>query len=310
MATITTRFDATTNRDLLKEGGVRKIFDTTVREAQVFYKELVNDGKTGDEYVRDQRLAGLGAAVEIQEGQNIPIDVPVLGTAKTYTQREFGSGFRMTHRMDKFNKYNLWKRWSKDLARTMKESKDIEIHVMFNNPTSTSLTCGVGFDTLAIANTTHTGLADGTSDNYDNYLAAALSYSALESARYYFKTLKDDKGMLVGGTATHLVFEPTLYTTAFELTKSSGRPHEMSNTKNAFENAGFKLYEDPRLTSTTAWFMLDKKSPYFDFNVLTSEEPFMVTKDAPDNTLDRVAISHQMFTYGWGDARACYWGNT
>jgi hypothetical protein len=308
MATINTRFDTTTNRDLLKEGGLRKLFDTTVREAQVFYKELVNDLKTSDEYVRDLRMAGLGQAVELAEGQNIPTDVPVLGTTKTYTQRQFGSGFRMTHRMDKFNKYNLWQRWSKDLARTMKESKDIEIHVMFNNPTSTSLTCGVGFDTLAIANNTHTGLADGTSDNYDNYLDAALSYSALESARYYFKTLKDDKGMLVGGTPTVLVIEPTLWSTAAELMKSSDRPHEMSNTKNAFQDY-VRIHEDPRLTSTTAWFMLDKKSPYFDFNVFSSEEPNMVIKDAPDTTRDRIATSLQMFTYGWGDARACYWGN-
>jgi hypothetical protein len=308
MATINTRFDTTTNRDLLKEGGLRKLFDTTVREAQVFYKELVNDLKTSDEYVRDLRMAGLGQAVELAEGQNIPTDVPVLGTTKTYTQRQFGSGFRMTHRMDKFNKYNLWQRWSKDLARTMKESKDIEIHVMFNNPTSTSLTCGVGFDTLAIANNTHTGLADGTSDNYDNYLDAALSYSALESARYYFKTLKDDKGMLVGGTPTVLVIEPTLWSTASELMKSSDRPHEMSNTKNAFQDY-VRIHEDPRLTSTTAWFMLDKKSPYFDFNVFSSEEPNMVIKDAPDTTRDRIATSLQMFTYGWGDPRAAYWGN-
>jgi hypothetical protein len=309
MATINSRFDTTTNKDLLKEGGLRKLFDTTVREAQVFYQPLVNDLTTKDEYVRDLRMAGLGPAVELAEGQNIPTDVPVLGTTKTYTQRQFGSGFRMTHRMDKFNKYNLWQRWSKDLGRTMKESKDIEIHVMFNNPTSTSLTCGVGFDTLAIANNTHTGLlSSGSSDHYDNYLDAGLSYSALESMRYYFKTLKDDKGMLVGGTPTILVIEPTLYSTAQELMKSTDRPHEFSNTTNAFKDY-VKIHEDPRLTATTAWFALDKKSPYFDFNVFTSEEPNMVIKDAPDTTRDRIATSLQMFTYGWGDARACYWGN-
>ena len=308
MAIINTRFDNTSNRDLLKEGGLREIFDTTVREAQVFYKPLVNDLTTKDEYVRDLRMAGLGPAVELTEGQNIPTDVPVIGTTKTYTQREFGSGFRMTHRMDKFNKYNLWQRWTKDLGRTMKETKDIEIHVMFNNPTSTSLTCGVGFDTLAIASASHTGLADGTGDNYSNYLNADLSYSALDSARYYFKTLKDDKGMLVGGTPTVLVIEPTLWSLANELMRSSDRPHELSNTKNVFQDY-VKIHEDPRLTSTSAWFMLDKKSPYFDFNVFTSEEPTMITKDAPDTTRDRICTSHQMFTYGWGDARACYWGN-
>ena len=310
---IRTTFDSTTNKDLLKEGGLRKLFDTTVREAKVFYKEIVNDLKTSDEYVRDLRMAGLNGATELVEGQEIPIQKPVLGTTKTYTQRQFGSGFRMTHRMDKFNKYNLWQRWSKDLAKCMKEAKDIEVHVMFNSPTSTGLTCGVGFDTLALANDTHTGLKAGaTSDNFDNYLNASLSISALESARYYFKTLKDDMGMYVGGDATHLVIEPTLFITAKEILGSDLKAHELSNTTNVIkdEMTGIKVYEDPRLTSTTMWFMLDKKNSAFDINVFTSQEPDFVTMDAPDTTRDRIATSLQYFTYGWGDARAFYLGRT
>jgi hypothetical protein len=308
MSTITSRIDTTTNRDLFKEGGVRKIFDTTLGTYKVYYPKLVNDEKTSDESIRDLRMAGVGLAVELAEGQNIPTDLPVVGTTKTYTQRQFGSGFRMTHRADKFNKYNLWDRYAKSLARAMKISKDIEVHVMFNNPTSTALTCGVGFDTLAIASDSHTGLVSGTSDNYDNYLDAGLSYSALDSMRYYFKTLKDDRGTIIGGEPTVLVIEPTLWSTAKELLNSSNRPHELSNTDNAFKDY-LEIYEDIRLTSTTAWFSLDKNSPHFDFNVFTSEEPNMVIKDAPDSTRDRIATSFQMFTYGWGDARACFWGN-
>lgn len=308
MGVITTRFDNTTNRDLLKEGGLRKLFDTTVREAQVFYKEIVNDLPMKDDYYRDMRIAGLGPAVELAEGQAIPTDVPVSGTTKTYTLRQFGTGFRMTHRMDKFNKYNLWQRWSKQLGQVMKETKDIEVHVMFNNPTSTALTCGVGFDSKAIADNAHTGLGGGTTSNYDNYLGAGLSYAALDAMRYYFKTAKDDNGGLMSGSPTHLVFEPTLYSTVQELLNSSNRPHEISNTVNAFKGS-VKPYENPRLISTTAWFAIDKKSPHFDFNVFTGEEPTMVIKDAPDTTRDRVATSFQMFTYGWGDPRACYWGN-
>jgi hypothetical protein len=308
---IRSTFDTTTNKDLLKEGGLRKLFDNTVREAKVFYKELVNDLKTSDEYVRDQRMAGLNGATELVEGQEIPIQKPVLGTAKTYTQRQFGSGFRMTNRMDKFNKYNLWSRWSKDLGKCMKEAKDVEVHVMFNSPTSATLTCGVGFDTLALAHDTHTGLLAGsTTDNYDNYLNASLSISALESARYYFKTRKDDMGMYVGGDPTHLVIEPTLFITAKEILGSDLKAHELSNTTNVIkdEMSGLKVYENPRITSTTAWFMLDKNAKDFDINVFTAQEPDFVTMDAPDTTRDRIATSLQYFTYGFGYQGAAYWG--
>ena len=107
MAIIRIPFDTTTNKDLLKTGALRKIFDNTVREAKTEYQVLTNDLKTSDEYERDQEMSGLVEAVEIAEGQNIPIQAPELGESKTYTQRQFGAGFRMTFKMDYFNKYNL-----------------------------------------------------------------------------------------------------------------------------------------------------------------------------------------------------------
>jgi hypothetical protein len=310
MAIITSRFDTTTNKDLLKTGSLRSIFDTTVREAEVFYPKMVNNLTTKDEYERVQRMAGLDLPVEIADGQQIPITTPVLGTSKTYTQRQFGSGFRMTYRMDKFNKYNLWKRWAKDLAKLAKESKDIEIHVMFNNMTSTALTCGVGFDTMAIGNNAHTGLLSGsTSDNYDNYLGSALSMSALESARYYFATLKDDKGLYMGARPDTLFYESTLWPTVKELLGSDLRPHEMSNTTNWASSWGIKPFENPRLTSTTCWGVLAKGDSNYDFNVFTTQEPTMYVLEKFDRTLDKACLNIQFFTYGFGDARMCYVGN-
>ena len=310
MAIITSRFDTTTNKDLLKTGSLRSIFDTTVREAKVFYPKLVNDLTTKDEYERVQRMAGLDLPVELAEGQAIPVVTPVLGTAKTYTQRQFGSGFRMTYRMDKFNKYNLFKRWTKDLGKLAKEAKDIEIHVMFNNMTSTALTAGTGFDTMAIGNNAHTGLLAGsTADNYDNYLAAAPSISAFESARYYYATLVDDKGMYMGATPDTIVFQPTLWPTFKELFGSELRPHELSNTKNWAAEWGLKPMENPRLTSTSAWFIIAKNDSAYDFNVFTSEEPSIKVVDTYDRTLDKACLYIQFFTYGWGDPRLLYVGN-
>lgn len=309
MATVRTVFDNTTNKDLLK-GTLRKLHDDTVREAKVEYKIVCNDLKAKDIYERDARMAGLQYPSEIVEGQGIPIQTPAMGTTKTYTQRYFATGFRMTFAMDFFNKFNLWKRWTKDLAKVMKEGKDYEIATMFNNMTSTGLTCGTGFDSLAIANDTHTGLNPNTTgDNYDNYLNAALSQSGLESMRYYFATLRDDMGYWMGAKPTHLVIEPTLFFTAKELLGSDNRAHEFSNTINVLPELNLKLFEYHRLTSTTCWFAIAKDSKY-DFNVFTALEPKMFIKDASDDTLDKVALSIQFFTYGWGNPKQLYCGDT
>jgi hypothetical protein len=305
--TVRIPFDTTSNKDLLKTGSLRKIFDNTMHEVKSEYPILFNDLKTSDEYERDVRMAGLEEAVEITEGQNIPVSAPVLDVTKTYTQREFGVGFRMTYKMDYFNKYSLWKRWSADCARLQKDAKDVEIATMVNDPTSTSLVAGVGFDTKAVADNSHT-LLDAASSTYDNYLSAALSISGIQSARYYFAQLKNDMGRWMGAIPTVLYFEPTLYFTAQEIFGSELLAHELSNTVNVLPKMKLKLFEYHRLSGVTKWGMAAPQDPNYDFNVFTAMEPRFFSKDAPDNTLDKVAISLQYFTYGWGDPRLLYVG--
>jgi hypothetical protein len=196
----------------------------------------------------------------------------------------------------------------------MKETKDLELSYPFNNLTTAPASFAVpltSFDTYAIAYATHTGLLPGsTADNYNNYLNADLSVTALESGRYYYNVLKDDMGLYMGAQADTLVIEPTLYFKAKQLLGSDYKPFEMSNTVNILPELNLKIFEYHRLTSTTCWFLLAKSNPNYDFNCLTAMEPQMFIKDAPDNTLDRIAISLQYFAYGWGDARLLYTGHT
>lgn len=305
---VRTDFDTTSNKDLLNVG-LRELFDTTQREALVEYKQFVNDIGTSEYDERDQQIAGLGLAGSVGEGANIKLQAPLLGGDVTYTQAGWGTGFRITHKMDYFNKYSLYQRWTKDLGRVMAETKDIEIMRMFNNPTSSTYQ-GTGFDSQVMAYATHTGLASGTGDNYSNYLNQGLSISALESMRYYFKTLIDDMGLPVGSKANILVVEPTLYITAKEILGSDGKSGEMSNTMNVLKELGLSIVESVRLTSTTSWFAEATGDRNFDINVFTSMAPIFVIKDAPDNTLDKVVISLQYFTYGYGDPRCYYLGNS
>ena len=92
---ISTGIDQTTNKDLFKKGSLRKIFDSTLYEPEVFYKEIVNDLSTDLLTERDFHMAGFEAAAEIAEGQNIPIFGPSLDVIKDYTQSQYGIGFRI-----------------------------------------------------------------------------------------------------------------------------------------------------------------------------------------------------------------------
>jgi hypothetical protein len=298
-------FDNTSQRELMKAGLLRKVFNDTAKTIPVFYKALVNEVKTSDEWNKDRRMGGLlPFSGKIADGQNIPVQGPVLGGYKQYNLARYGLGFRITAWMDKYNKIDLQKKLAVSLRKAMVTGKDIIVHQMFNSPTSTTGEETTGFDTLALAHAAHTGLLVGsTSDNYSNYLNVDISYAALASVRYYYKTKKDALGQLMMLEPESLVFEPTQWPTVQELLKSEMRPFELSNTESAFKG-WIKPVEDPRLTSTTAWFCLAKKDDNFDLNVFTGQEPDFVTKDAPDNTRDKIYTSECHFTYGHGDAAA------
>ena len=113
------------------------------------------------------------------------------------------------------------------------------------------------------------------------------------------------------GKANKLIYHPDLHFTAVELTGSVLRPHEISNTTNKpVTQMGLQLVENPRISSSTSWFMADTSNDDYDFNVFTAMEPKMFSKDAPDNTQDKIITSLQYFTYGWGDPRLLVVGKT
>lgn len=309
MATWTSAQDTSTNKDLFKVGSLKEIFDNTSKSIPQYYKELVNNKTTKELEWRRQEMGGTENAGEIVEGQNIPVQLPVIGRQRENELRYFGTGFRMTFIADRYNKYGLWAKWAKNIAKSMKVTKDIEVHKLFNDPAnSNSYTWATGYDALALAHNTHTGLLAGsTADNYDNYLNSALSYTSLESARYYFKTLVDSMGQLMGAEPTHLVYQPTLWPTVREMFGSDKKAWEMTNTKNWAGELGLKPYEDPRISSTTRWFVLAKDDDY-DINVWTGMEPNFIVKDAPDRTMDKMCMTQQHFAVGFGDQRQFYLG--
>jgi len=304
---IRTGFDTSTYNVLMKEGYLKKLFDDTQRAAIVRHTMFYKKETDKDFWVLKQQMAGLDGWTELVESQNIPSQLPLLGSQKKIEKRRFGTGFKMTDKMLKYNKRGLWDRWAKDLRKVMEESWDIELHVPFNSPTSTSLTCGTGFDSKALGATDHSGLPAG-SNTYDNLLSAALSFSALETMRYYFKTFKDSRGRLMGKTPTSIVIEPSLWPLAKEIMGSDYKPHETSNTDNIFKNY-LKVEENERLTSPTTWFGLARDEDY-DICVYVDFPPDFITKDAPDSSRDRIVTSQMYGGYGWGSAAGCYVGNT
>ena len=304
MATVRTTWDTTSNLDALR-GGIRKKFDSTAGSALVESDMLYNMVNTDEYITRDLRVAGLDYPGSVPEGTQIPIQDPKFGQKLDYTQAKWGSGFRITMEMKKFNRIDQMKSMAASLKKVMLEGKDVELAKLWVTPTATY----TGFTGINLGENSQTTL-DDAGTGYDNLGTSALGTTSLEAAEYYFDMLVDDVGNTAPKRPDCLVFQPTLQWTANELFKSDKTAHEESNTYNSQKDWNMKLINYHRLTSTTSWFMLAKNDEAYDVNCFTSMAPDFEFEGPFDTTRDTLVTSAQMYQFGFGDPRCVYVGKT
>ena len=265
-----------------------------------------------DQYeVRDVRFAGLGAMSETGDGQPAVLETPVMGTVKNYQQVKYTNGFRVTDMMQKYNKFDAVKRWTRDLKKTMLEGKDKEVFKIYNSASAT--TYASGFDTLALASASHTCLYD-TDITYSNYLNADLTTAGYESAlKYFYSGIKSDRGEILPKVPRKLCVNPSLVVKAYQITGADKKPFEQSNTNykpDVYFGYNVSPFGTVRLTSSTSWFLIgDTGEDDFGPTVFTGMEPDLKSEDTFDRTGDIAVYSAQHFDYGFGVPYMVYVGD-
>lgn len=286
---------------------VKATFDSTADKALVRYRDVFRVRKGDDYDYKEQRMAGLGNAVYTPEGSNYHLDAPKYDDAKTLNPKKYTNGFRITKEMKMFNRVDLVAKLTKSLRKTLEECVDITVHRLYNNASNT--TYCAGYDGLALASNSHTCL-DDAGTTYDNYLAADLSVSGIESSLAYFAAVYDDQGNIKVIQPKKLVVPVAMQFKAFKLLESQNVPFEISNTKNVIGRWGLTPVVDERLSSSTAWFVIgDNNDDDFGALVVEWQQPKIYVKDAADRTLDTEVLGDVLFGYGLFDPRMIYVGN-
>lgn len=303
-------FDNTTNKDLLKTG-IRAYFDNTDVAATNDHPQMFKTVSTNLYQERDVRFAGLGAMSETGDGEPAVLETPVMGTVKSYNQVKYTNGFRVTDMMQKYNKFDAVKRWTRNLKKTMIEGKDKEVFKVYNSASATTYVSG--FDTLALASASHTCLYD-TDVTYSNYLNADLTTAGFESAmKYFYSGIYDDRGQILPCVPKKLCVNPAFIVKAHQILKADNKPFEQSNTPynlNQYFGFGVVPFGTIRLTSTTSWFLIgDIGADDFGPTVFTGMEPDLKTEDAYDTTGDIRCYSAQHFVYSCSVPHLVYVGD-
>jgi len=225
------------------------------------YKQYVNeaaeifDTENSDRAFEEEvMLAGFANAAVKPEGQGISYDDAQETFTARYTNETIALAFAITEEAIEDNLYDrLASRYTKALARSMANTKQVKGAAVLNNAFSTSY---VGGDGKALCATDHPTLA-GTFKN-ELTTAADLNETSLEQALIDIAAMTDERGLKIAARGTKLIVPSALQFTAERLMKSTQRVGTADNDINAIKSMGMipQGYSvNNFLTDTDAWFI-------------------------------------------------------
>ena len=225
------------------------------------YKQYVNeaaeifDSENSDRAFEEEvMLAGFANAAVKPEGQGVAYDSAQETFTARYTNETIALAFAITEEAIEDNLYDrLASRYTKALARSMANTKQVKGAAVLNNAFNSTYAGGDGKELCA---TDHPTLA-GTFSN-ELATAADLNETSLEQALIDIAALTDERGLKIAARGMKLVIPSALQFTAERLMKSKGRTGTADNDINAINNMGAVpegYVVNHYLTDTAKWFI-------------------------------------------------------
>ena len=215
----------------------------------------IYDVETSDRSFEEEvMLSGFANASVKPEGSSINFDTAQETFTARYTHETLALAFSITEEAIEDNLYDrLASRYTKALARSMANAKQIKGANVLNNGFSSSFTGGDGKELFA---TDHPIIA-GTFRN-ELSTAADLNETSLEQSLIDIAAFTDERGLKIAARGMKMIVPSALRFTAERLMKSQGRTGTADNDINALGNMGMipqGYVVNHYLTDTDAFFI-------------------------------------------------------
>ena len=217
--------------------------------AQIF--DVENSDRAFEEEVM---LSGFANASVKPEGSSVNYDTAQESFTARYTHETLALAFSITEEAIEDNLYDrLASRYTKALARSMANAKQVKAANVLNNAFSSSFTGGDGVE---LCSAVHPIVA-GTFKN-ELSTAADLNETSLEQALIDIAAMTDERGLKIAAKGVKMIIPSALQFTAERLMKSQGRTGTADNDINAVGNMGMipqGYVVNHYLTDTDAFFI-------------------------------------------------------
>jgi hypothetical protein len=250
-------------------------------------------------------LSGFGAAPVKQEGAAVVFDQANEAFTARYTHETIALAFAITEEAIEDNLYDrLAGRYTRALARSMSNTKQVKAAAVLNQAQITTVTGGDG---VSLINANHP-LANG--NTFSNVLATAadLNETSLEQSLIDIAGFVDERGLRIAVQGTKMIIPKELQFTAERILKSPLRVGTADNDINAIGNMGM-LPQGYRvnhfLTDTDSFFILtDIPNGLKHFE----RAPLRTALEGDFDTGNVRFKARERYSFGFSDPR-CVFGN-
>ena len=266
--------------------------------SQIFATE--NSDRAFEEEVE---LSGFGNAKTKAEGESVEFDDAQEAFTSRYTHETVALAFSITEEAVEDNLYDsLSSRYTKALARSMANAKEVKGANVLNRAFNSSYTGGDG---LELCSTAHITVAGG---NYKNELttAADLNETSLEQAMIDIAGFIDNRGLKVAVKARKMIIPVNLQFIAERLLKTDLRVGTADNDINASKSMnvvpeGYTV--NHYLSDTDAFFIItDAPNGLKYFN----RAPVKTSMEGDFNTGNVKYKARERYSFGWSDPRGIF----
>lgn len=284
------------------EPGLNALFGMEYDRYDNEHAEIFDEESSDRAFEEEVMLSGFGTAPVKSEGGSISFDDAQETFTARYTHETIALAFSITEEAVEDNLYDrLATRYTRALARSMSQTKQIKAASVLNNAFSTSAPVGDGAALCSAAHPSLTG-------NQSNKLAVAadLNETSLEQMLINIAGLTDERGLKIAVRGMKLIIPKELQFIAERVINSNLRSGTADNDINAMKSMGMLpdgAVVNHFLTDTDNFFIKTDAPNGFK---MFQRTPLKTAMEGDFDTGNMRFKARERYSFGVSDWRAVY----
>jgi hypothetical protein len=284
------------------EPGLNALFGLEYKRYENQHAEIFDTESSDRAFEEEVMLSGFANAQVKPEGSGVTFDNAQETFTARYTHDTIALAFAITEEAIEDNLYDrLSSRYTKALARSMANTKQVKAANVLNNAFDGSYAGGDGKALLATDHPTIAG-------SFSNELAvsADLNETSLEQSLIDIAAFTDERGLKIAARGVKMIIPSELQFTAERLMKSAQRTGTADNDINAVVSMGMVpqgYVVNNYLTDTDAFFI---KTDVPNGMKMFSRSPIKTSMEGDFDTGNVRYKARERYSFGWSDPRGIF----